>query len=67
MVSARVEESNIHSVDQILQECMGFEETTLNLYKNLVRVSGEDIALEELARDFVRNETEHLEEVRKMP
>src|ERR1700749_183169 len=49
VVSAKVEESNIHSVDQILKESMGFEEETLNLYKKLVRISGDDIALEEMA------------------
>src|SRR6478609_4089249 len=38
VVSARVEESNIHSVDQILQECLKYEEETLNLYKRLVHL-----------------------------
>ena len=66
VVSARVEESNIHSVDQILQESLGFEQTTLNLYKKLASLSGEDIALEEMAREFVRLETEHIDEVLKM-
>jgi bacterioferritin len=66
VVSARIEESNIHSVDQILQESLGFEEQTLNLYKKLVRISGDDIALEEMARGFVRAETEHMDEVLKM-
>src|SRR4051812_8549237 len=63
LVSARVEETNIHSVDQILQESLGFEEATLNLYKKLVRAAGDDIALEEMAREFVRIETEHMDEV----
>lgn len=66
VVSAHVEETNIHSVDQILQETLGFEEETLNLYKKLVHLSGEDIALEEMAREFVRTETEHMDEVTKM-
>ena len=66
MISAKVEESNIHSVDQILKESMGFEEATLHLYKKLAKISGDDIALEEMAREFVRVETEHLDEVRKM-
>jgi rubrerythrin len=39
---------------------------TLNLYKQLVKYAGEDIALEELARDLCRQETEHIEEVQKM-
>ena len=66
VVSARIEESNVHSVDQILQESLGFEEQTLNLYKKLVRLSNDDIALEEMARTFVRVETEHMDEVLKM-
>lgn len=66
MISARIEETNIHSVDQILQESLGFEEQTLNLYKKLVRLAGDDIALEEMAREFVRTETEHMDEVLKM-
>jgi bacterioferritin len=66
VVSGGVEESNIHSVDQILTESLRFEEASLNLYKKLVHISGDDIALEEMAREFVRIETEHLDEVRKM-
>lgn len=66
LVSGQIEESNIHSVDQILQESLRFEEETLSHYKHLVRLAGDDIALEELARQFVRTETDHIEEVRKM-
>ena len=66
VVSARVEETNVHSVDQILTESLKFEEETLNLYKKLVTLCGDDIALEEMAREFVRLETEHTDEVRKM-
>jgi len=66
VVSARVEESHVHSVDQILQESLKFEGETLKLYEKLVRLSADNIALEELARGFVRVETEHLDEVIKM-
>lgn len=66
MVVAQVEETNVHSIDQILKESMKFEEEGLRLYKELSKVAGEDIALEELARSMVREETEHLDEVRKM-
>jgi len=31
-----------------------------------VKIAGDDIALEELARQFLREETEHIEEVEKM-
>lgn len=66
IVTATVEETNIHSVDQLLQECQRFEEGALAMYKDLAKLAGDDIALEELARDFVRRETEHVDEVRKM-
>ncbi|MBC7397872.1 MAG: ferritin-like domain-containing protein [Bdellovibrionales bacterium] len=65
---AKVDESNNHNVDQILQESLSFEEGALALYKDLVVIAVEssDIALEELARQFVRSETDHTDEVRKM-
>lgn len=66
MVSASIEETNQHGVHELLQESLSFESQGLVLYSELVRLSGEDIALEELAREFVRLETEHCDEVRKM-
>lgn len=66
MISDPIEETNLHSVDQILKESLVHEEETLNLYIKLVKVAGDDIALEELAREMVRTETEHVEEVKKM-
>jgi bacterioferritin len=59
MITAKIEETNVHSVDQILKESLHFEEETLNLYKELVKAAGDDIALEEMAREFVKAETEH--------
>lgn len=66
IVSDVVEETNRHGVHELLQESLNFELQGLELYKTLVKLSGDDIALEELARDFVRQETEHVDEVRKM-
>jgi bacterioferritin len=68
MITEGIEESNVHAVNQILQETLDFEEETLKLYKKLADQSAKqgDVALEELAREFVRAETEHCEEVRKM-
>lgn len=66
MVAGSVAESNHHSVDTILRESLQHEEAALELYKDLARNAGDDIALEELARSFVRSETEHVDEVRKM-
>jgi bacterioferritin len=66
VVTAQVEETNLHSVDQILKESLVHEEKTLELYKKLAKLAGEDMALEDMARGFVRLETEHVEEVKKM-
>lgn len=66
VVSAQVEETNKHSVHEILTESLAFEVQTLELYRKLATIAGDDIALDELARDFVRQETEHIDEVRKM-
>jgi bacterioferritin len=66
VVSADVEESNLHSVDQLLTESLRHEERALDLYKKLVTLAGDDIALEEMARGFVRDETDHLDEIQKM-
>lgn len=66
LLSHPVEETNQHSIDAILEESLTHELQGLEHYKTLVRLAGDDIALEELAREFVRTETEHIEEVRKM-
>ena len=66
VVSNKMEETNDHSVHALLQESLEFELEGLALYKKLVKLAGDDIALEELARDLVRQETEHADEVRKM-
>lgn len=66
MIASQVEESNIHAVDQILKESLVFEEKTLELYKKLARAAGDDIALEEMARALVREEQDHIDEVKKM-
>lgn len=68
MVGASVKEMGNHSINQLLSESLAFEEEAVKLYKELVRVaeSVEDIALEELAREFVKEEVEHVDEVRKM-
>jgi len=66
VVHAHIEESNNHDVHKILEESLAFEMQALGLYKKLVTLAGDDIALEELARDFVRQETEHTDEVKKM-
>ncbi len=66
IISARVEETNKHSVQDLLEESLKFELLNLNLYKKLSKLAGEDIALEEMARAMVMTETAHCEEVVKM-
>ncbi|MCX6110510.1 MAG: ferritin-like domain-containing protein [Proteobacteria bacterium] len=66
MVTPPIEESDQHGVQQLLKECLVHERNALSMYRQLVDIAGDDIALEELARQFVREETEHIEEVEKM-
>ncbi len=66
LVSTSVEESNRHGVQELLQESLVHEREGLGLYGKLVELSHGDIALEELARQLFREETEHIEEVEKM-
>ena len=68
IVSQKVEESNKHNVDQILKESLSFEEEALGFYKKLAKLAAEaeDIALEEFARGMVKDETDHVDEVKKM-
>lgn len=64
--STPVPETKSHNIDDILKESLDFERNALEDYVELVKLSADDIALDEMARDFVRQETEHLEEVEKM-
>lgn len=68
IVSAQVEESNLHTILQLLEESLKFEEQAIKLYKKLAHLAADldDIALEEMARTFVQDEVEHADEVRKM-
>lgn len=68
LIAAKVDEYEVHTVDQLLKETAKFEEEALSLYKKLAKQAAQDddIALEEMAREFVRLETEDLDEVYKM-
>jgi bacterioferritin len=67
-VTASVAETNVHTIDGMLRESLDFEAEALEYYRELVKVAEAegDIALEELAREFVRAEQEHHDEVNKM-
>jgi bacterioferritin len=67
-VTAAVPETNVHTIDGMLRESLEFEAVALGYYRELVQIaeSQGDIALEELAREMVRVEQEHHDEVNKM-
>lgn len=67
-VTASVKETNVHTIDGMLRESLEFEAEALAHYRELVKIaeSAGDVALEELAREFVRVEQEHHDEVNKM-
>jgi bacterioferritin len=54
------------SLRAMLEESSVFERESLGEYQNLLKMSGDDIALEEFARTQILAETSHLEEVDKM-
>jgi len=64
--SAPIPETKSHLIDDILKESLDFERDALEDYLELVKLAVDDIALDEMARTFVFQETEHLEEVEKM-
>ena len=61
-----IKESNRHDVMDILKESLEHEKYAVQLYKDLLGLCGDNIALEELAREMIRTEVEHIEEVEKM-
>jgi len=58
--------TSARALDEILEESLEHEVAALDLYKKLARLAADDMALEELARSYVRTETQHVEDVRKM-
>jgi bacterioferritin len=68
IVIPKVEERNDHSIRQLLNESLRLEENAIGLYKKLIGLASkyEDVALEEMARSYVKMEIEHYDEVRKM-
>lgn len=66
MLSSKIEETNQHGVQKLLEESLIHEKEALLLYRELLKVASSDIALEEMARQIYREEVEHIEEVEKM-
>ncbi|MCX2978916.1 ferritin-like domain-containing protein [Candidatus Marimicrobium litorale] len=64
---AEIEESNDHSVTQILAESLDHEQHAVTLYQSLLNeVSDASVMLEEYARGKISAEEQHALEVRKM-
>lgn len=61
-----VPETNKHNVMDILEESLEFEREGLRLYHELLGLVGDDVALEEMVRGLILEETTHIEEVEKM-
>lgn len=61
-----VPETKTHQVLEILKESLEFEKMAIGMYREILDIVGDDIALEELVREMIRKETEHIEEVVKM-
>jgi bacterioferritin len=61
-----VPETNKHNVLEILKEGMAFEKASLSQYLGLLSEVEGEVSLEELIRQLIREETEHIEEVEKM-
>jgi bacterioferritin len=57
---AKIEETNDHSIQGILEESLGHELHALNLYKELLSiVEGESVYLEEYTRGLIGEEEQH--------
>ena len=64
---AEIEESNDHSVTQILSESLDHEQHAVSLYQALLdEVSDASVMLEEFARSKISAEEQHALEVKKM-
>lgn len=61
-----VPETKTHRAIEILKESLQFEQAAIDLYMALLPLCGTNIALEELVREMIKLETEHIEEVVKM-
>jgi len=60
-------ETHEHDIGQILRETLQAEHVALGLYTDLLDlVAGENVALEEYARQLIAAEEEHIDEIDKM-
>jgi len=61
-----VPETNKHNVLDILRESVEFERAALDKYYSFLPLCEGDVALEELTRQLIKQEQEHIEECEKM-
>ncbi len=61
-----VPETNNHNVMDILKESLEFEHEGLKLYHELLALVDTDVALDEMIRGLILEETTHIEDVEKM-
>ncbi len=68
ILSSQVKEGPNHSIKQLLEESLRFEEEAVRMYKELALLSEKqgDIALQEMSRALIKEEVEHTDEIRKM-
>jgi len=60
-------ETHQHDIDAMLNEAVEHEQRGIKLYRELLKhVEGQDIRLEEYAREMIRTEEDHLDEIAKM-
>lgn len=60
-------ETHKHDINAMLNEAMEHEKSGISLYRELLGlVEGEDIRLEEYAREMIRSEEDHLDVIEKM-
>jgi bacterioferritin len=64
--AAPIKETNKHEINELLKESLEAEKHVVNLYKKALPYTEGNLALEELIREFIRTEQEHIEEVNKM-
>jgi len=63
---APVKETHQHDINELLKESLEAEKHGVALYKKALPYTEGNLALEELVREFIRTEQEHIEEVSKM-
>ncbi len=68
ILSSQVKEGPNHSIKQLLEESLHFEEEAIRMYKKLADLSEkyEDMALQEMTYALIKEEVEHVDEIRKM-